>query len=735
MIIRLLLLSLLAFMSCKTKSDRSLNLDFENIRNGNPTGWTSGAANEKSMYHAAVDSNIVHKGKYAVSIQFKGGNLGYSAWGYTIPERYSGKTITLSGYIKTENVSEGYAGLWMRIDPQLGFDNMSKNGIKGTSDWVKCEITLPFSSEKAEKILVGGLLAGNGKMWVDDLKITIDGEDITNAKPIEKRQGDRDTAFHWASNVHIAELDSSKIHTLYNLGLIWGFLKYYHPNISNGEYNWDNELFRIIPKLLSLTSEQEMNNMLEAWVSGFSRFNNVSGQLPFDSSKVKLSPELEWLDSPEFSTRLRGILTQIRNADRSRISNPYYIGLNASGGAVFKNERSYSYLGNPDLGYRILALYRYWNMIQYYFPYKNLIGRDWKDVLKEFIPKMVNTTNGLQYRLVLMELISTVHDSHGFVSEDSKLATYFGTRYSPLKLGFIEGKIVVVGYNNEALGEQTGLKVGDIILGVDNDSIDILIERLSKYTSASNQFSLMRDVCRKLLRSPNPTIHIKYSSAGLKRDAVVSTYPLDQVKQNSEFAVASSNFRWINKEIAYLDHGKLKSSELQSLYSTIKHAKALIIDLRNHPIDDLLFKLSDYLMPEPKSFAKFTRASITRPGLFSYTSVVQVGKYNQDYFKGRIILLVNETTQSSSEYHALAYRTHPNCTIVGSTTAGADGDVSEIILPSGFRTYISGIGVYYPDGKETQRIGIITDVKVRPTVRGIAEGKDEILEKAIQLVK
>lgn len=72
--------------------------------------------------------------------------------------------------------------------------------------------------------------------------------------------------------------------------------------------------------------------------------------------------------------------------------------------------------------------------------------------------------------------------------------------------------------------------------------------------------------------------------------------------------------------------------------------------------------------------------------------------------------------------------------IVGSTTAGADGNVSSIVLPGGLQTMISGVGVYYPDGTETQRIGIVPDIIVKPTIEGIKIGKDEVLEKAIELI-
>ncbi len=103
--------------------------------------------------------------------------------------------------------------------------------------------------------------------------------------------------------------------------------------------------------------------------------------------------------------------------------------------------------------------------------------------------------------------------------------------------------------------------------------------------------------------------------------------------------------------------------------------------------------------------------------------------------KLKMLRRVNELTQSQAEYTAMAFRAGNNTIIIGSTTAGADGNVSTISLPGGLKTGISGIGVYYPDGTQTQRIGIIPDIQVEPTINGIKEGKDEVLEMAIKLIK
>lgn len=65
---------------------------------------------------------------------------------------------------------------------------------------------------------------------------------------------------------------------------------------------------------------------------------------------------------------------------------------------------------------------------------------------------------------------------------------------------------------------------------------------------------------------------------------------------------------------------------------------------------------------------------------------------------------------------------------------GADGNMSFFYLPGGIRTAISGIGVYYPDGGQTQQKGIIPDIMYRPSIKGTSEGRDELIEKALDLL-
>jgi C-terminal processing protease CtpA/Prc len=98
------------------------------------------------------------------------------------------------------------------------------------------------------------------------------------------------------------------------------------------------------------------------------------------------------------------------------------------------------------------------------------------------------------------------------------------------------------------------------------------------------------------------------------------------------------------------------------------------------------------------------------------------------------VVLVDETSQSQAEYTTMAFRAAPRTVVIGSTTAGADGNVSQIPLPGGYSTMISGLGVFYPDKRPTQRVGIVPDREVKPTIAGVKAGRDEVLEAALRAI-
>ena len=193
-------------------------------------------------------------------------------------------------------------------------------------------------------------------------------------------------------------------------------------------------------------------------------------------------------------------------------------------------------------------------------------------------------------------------------------------------------------------------------------------------------------------------------------------------------------FRLLSADVAYIKLSSIKAADLPAYFEKAKSTKGLIVDIRNYPSEFVPFAMGAYLATKPTPFVTFTFADLANPGAFHFGDgpLVQPGPV---HYGGRVVILVDETTQSSAEYTAMALRAMPMSVVVGSTTAGADGNTSPIPLPGKLRTMISGLGVFYPDRRPTQRIGIVPDVVATPTIQGIAAGRDEVLETAVRIIE
>lgn len=733
LIITLLLITISVY--CQTKENKSkLNFDFEKSENGVFDNWSdSGSAD----YVISVDSTIFKEGKYAASIEFKGEKKGYKALEFKIPNNYNGNKITLTGYIKTENVTEGYAGLWMSIDPGVAFENMSEKGITGTTDWEKYSITLNMDALKTDKIVFGGILEGKGKMWLDDLTITIDGTNIEDLTPfIIPAKADKE--FDNGSKISVINLENTDIENLKTLGLVWGFLKYHHPNIAKGDFNWDYELFRVLPKVLNAKNNKEIDVILVEWINSLGVFQENKEEVII-TDEIKMKPDLDWISNSNFSNELTALLLSIQNAERT--GDNYYVSIyfDGTGPPAFLNENPYPTMEFPDTGFRILALYRYWNIIQYFFPYKYLIGEDWKNVLSEFIPKIISAKNETEYMLTVLELIASINDTHGYIWGDNKaLSNYKEVNYPPVKLSFIEDKAVVSYFNDDVLAEETGLKIGDVISKINNKSVDIIVKEKLKYIPASNYATKLRIIALRTLVATNDSIlNIEYIRDQKKENTVIKVAASNESKiwKKEYDHLADTCFKLITPKIAYLSQSSVKGEYMSKIWNDIKNTKGLILDCRYPVLNAPSDSVSKYLYPKKAEFAKLTVGNTKTPGLFTFGYISKTGEENIDYYKGKVIILVNEDTQSTSEFHAMAYQKAPNAIVIGSQTAAADGNVSDYIyFPGKITTMISGMGVYYPDGTETQRIGIKIDVEVKPTIEGIKDGRDEVVEKAIELI-
>ncbi|MBS1566418.1 MAG: peptidase S41, partial [Bacteroidetes bacterium] len=579
--------------------------------------------------------------------------------------------------------------------------------------------------------------AGSGKMWIDDLQLTVDGKSFAKApaRVVIRSGAELDTAFHSGSGITQISLDAQMIDRLTNLGMLWGFLKYHHPAIGLGDRNWDADLFRFLPHLIAVRDKDAANAVFEQWVDSLGKPAPCKACKPIvKDGNVKFLPDYGLLfDKDNFSSSLREKLEWIKN-NRSQ-GKQYYIAGGDVGNPDFRNEYPYKGMSNPDAGIRLLALYRYWNMIQYFYPDKHLIGEDWNKVLTEFIPVFVQAGDSTAYHLACLKLIARIHDTHANIyGSYPALTKYFGSLLPPMETKFIEGKLVVSGFYTDIDSIQNKLKKGDIITKVDNEPVDALIKKMLPLTAASNYETQLRDLPLKILRSNEKKMTLEIDRDGTPIAVSLQRYDPKLIKMYIDHRPDSS-YRLINDHIGYLYPGRYSNRQLPDIEKLFANTKGIVVDMRCYPLEFMPFTFGGWIKPKASPFAQFSYANFDAPGMISTGKPVSNGRHNADYYKGKIIVIVDASTQSQAEYTTIAFQSGPRTTVIGSTTAGADGNVSAIYLPGNIFTYISGLGVFYPDGRETQRVGVKIDIPLKPTLKGFREGRDELLEKAMELIE
>lgn len=710
--------------------------DFESIlrfEGGGATlrGWGGGPA---GTIH--FDSTVVHGGRGAARLEREPRSSGsFSTITKRIPIDFDGEWLELRGFLCSEEVS-GFTGLWMREDGPSGvlqFDNMQNRGVRGTTGWTEYSIRLPLDPN-ARDLFFGVLLAGEGKAWADDLQLLVDGKSLALApkRAVEPTILDTDHEFDAGSGITVSSPTKDQIEHMAVLGMIWGFLKYHHPRVAGGELHWDYELFRVLPEVLEAADRNACNRVLSKWINelGVPEDCDLCAQVPKD---VHLLPSLDWLRDTELLGPTLSQQLQDVYAHRFSGDGQFYVyQVPGVGNPVFDRELAYAGQSLPDPGFRILSLLRLWNIVEYWFPYRNQLDDDWQSVLREFLPRFVAADTREAYELGLLALITRIRDGHARLFSGLDVRPPRGDCHWPVDVRFIEGRATVTSCTDSLQEAASGLQIGDVIKTIDGRPIDELVEAWSPYYSASNQTTRLANIARSLPRGDCGESVLTIERGGTPRTVTVPRVAAGAMRSTPHDRLGET-FQTLSPEVAYLKLSSIRVQDVAGYLERASGTRGLVIDIRNYPSEFVVFALGGHLVREKTPFARFTKGDLSNPGVFAWTPPVELTPAALSY-EGKVAILVDEVSISQAEYTAMAFRAGPNARVVGSTTAGADGNISPIPLPGGLRTSISGIGVFYPDKTPTQRMGIVPDIVVTPTIDGIREGRDEVLEQALRYI-
>ena len=542
---------------------------------------------------------------------------------------------------------------------------------------------------------------------------------------------------------HCEERQIKSTDRLANLCKVWGAMKYFHPKIQKGEVDWDRVLTEAIPTVLASKNNEEYNLVISRLFKDLGSVKQLSSprkNFPKDSSVSNLN--FTWTNDGVLDSQNALFVNSIvdnyvprKNVYIKNEIGKYY---GERGQEIYYNKDSNA----PDSIQALVDLFKYWNAIQYFYSYKKLLDYSWDSVLSEFIPRMLTTANSNQFFNEMARLVSKIQDCHSFFEN-----YYFNTTVSPVKsliewrptpfrIKFINGESVITGIS-DSLKLLSGLDKGDILKSVNGIEMDSIRNEFRQYCGCSTKYTIERDVDFAILMSYH-----------FKKDSIINVGYLDKTGTYQEASFVNRKYerskpavyedvRKLNDSIGYIDLDYLTVKEIRKGINSLGSTKYLIFDLRrnaNAPLLPIGMRLPNR---RHQRFAKFYDGNVKFPGTYklTYSKDAYLGlRLFHKKYKGKVIFLINENVQSTYEYQLMSLLADYDVTLIGSNTAGTDGQAASFYIQPNILTYFSFSAVLWPNGRQTQRIGIPPNIYVQPTIEDIRGGNDTVLNRALKFI-
>jgi Peptidase family S41 len=398
----------------------------------------------------------------------------------------------------------------------------------------------------------------------------------------------------------------------------------------------------------------------------------------------------------------------------------------------------YSAMRYPAFPYRVLAAYRLWNAINFFYPYKYLIGEDWGATLPRSMGWVGAARDSVEYGLALQRMAVATHDSHSGVGRNNPgLRQLIGPAAPAVQLQYIDGQPVVTTIGDDSAMRASGLAVGDVVVSVDGLTAPARRARFAEFISHSTPQALDAVVSRLLLRGPDSSmarLTVRDRSNRIRRVDLPRRAAFAGVWR---FARPTPILRMLPGNIGYADLTRLTAPMVDSMFEMFRHTRGIIFDDRGYPHEtgwSIAPRLTDRSMVP---VGQWRRPLVMSPdtliwdmtGGTGYTAPTSKWKYH-----GKTVVLVNEYAVSQAESLIMLLMAVNNTTVIGSPVMGANGDVVAVPLPGGmFGNFAEDEGLR-ANGQQWQRIGVQPQILIRPTIEGIRAGRDEVLERAIRFL-
>ncbi|TFE00538.1 S41 family peptidase [Jeotgalibacillus salarius] len=372
---------------------------------------------------------------------------------------------------------------------------------------------------------------------------------------------------------------------------------------------------------------------------------------------------------------------------------------------------------------RLAGVIQTWNIYQHFYPYFDVVDVNWEEQLPVFLSLAEEEQGHEDYTAVLEDMIEKAQDGHSMVI--SRKSSYGDTL--PIRVHVIKDEVIVV----EAL-EDSPFKAGDIVLKKDGTAAKELMKNLMDKTSGSPQYKEALAERMFVIGDSHTVIEVNRDGEIMELSAENGSSYLDSTLKVHEPVVE------LEDGIYYLPlYQNVPEEKYAEYYEELASAKALILDLRYYPSSSAI-ELFGHLVKEPLPTSQFLIPQYVLPdqeGEITYEDGSWELEPKEPVFDGEMIFLSDGLAISYAETLLGIAENNELGTIVGQPSAGTNGNVNGFKLMEHITIYYTGMKVLKGDGSQHHLIGIQPDVPVNYTLESVKNGKDDFIEKALEVLE
>nr|WP_275695641.1 S41 family peptidase [Fredinandcohnia sp. SECRCQ15] len=370
-----------------------------------------------------------------------------------------------------------------------------------------------------------------------------------------------------------------------------------------------------------------------------------------------------------------------------------------------------------------------WNVINYFYPYFEVVDVKWEHQLTNAIMDVLNRRNSfarVDTMQILEKMLQPLADGHINITNQQ----YYQSHYLPFWADVIDNQVIVT-----AVSKNSPFQIGDVIVKRNGENALDYINELIKLESGTRQyvkFAALKRFVRDLNGEGKEEFTIIRNSL---RKEITAEY-------NQEVQVDPFNrseqpvVRQLEKGIYYVNLNLTPWMEIEPFLDELANAEGIIFDSRGYPgtgSDVILYHLTN----QESYNMHFNLPQNIYPNQVpeSFESQQWVATPKQPVFKGRFAMIIDGSCISACETYAGHFEGNNLGVLVGVPTAGTNGSINLIKLPGDLGVWFTGMEALKVDGTQHHNIGVIPDINVNQTLEAIKQGRDEFVEAAIEQLK